>query len=431
MKTKAKEVLIRIGKSLGPFLLRHKFGVLVAAVLIYFLIWPKSVPRLSTDNPRVSVAKTTEGRSKQSKQSAADVPLYDSTAEGADPKWSLPVELTSEKLQALARRVDKLEHDADQAQKLGDEQMNLMGDLLDDKVNNILWPGIKGNGFKDRKLPLDWYEVVKDRYEITDVPAVTAGFMADLSAMVTLRVRLKSAHVRLIGGRVTAGDTLFVNGFQGYIDQRLAYLSKVVPQLESMLHRLADEFPGQLGQMMPTLAQEYPDKFKSAEQYGGPEKVRDFALTDLGSNGFKSLVLGMSLDDVHSGYQKIKEDGGDDSMEIRYSFDNWIAIGPYPLNEITVLLYQRKVYQILLTFDKNQREISEIFHARFEPTQINGASSDSTQLQPMYATHSQVHPYSVSFTPSKTSPESSAPWQITFLDGDLSVQARRATATHP
>jgi len=251
MNDKLKMFLVQGAKRLGPFLIRHRFSVLLAVVVIYFFPWSKTLKRLTDRN------------SESSHESDSGAARYEPTAIDTDPKLSLPAELKSEELQAFARKVRKLEDDANLFLKLDDEHGRLLGILLEEKVKNLLLPAIQGNGFKDQKLPLDWYAAVKDDYAVKDMPAQLAEVEVTTAMMMALSVRLPRMKVGLIGGKITVGDTLFVKSIQIPIDSRLANLSKTVPLMEDVMHRLAKEFPDQMKGDLAGLAAKYPNKFVS------------------------------------------------------------------------------------------------------------------------------------------------------------------------
>ena len=99
------------------------------------------------------------------------------------------MELKSGDLQAFAKRVDAFEHTFNEAQKLDDERRNLLEILLDEQVKGILLPAVKGSGFKDQKLPLDWYEIVKNDYQITDAAATFAEAMGESGLILAITAR--------------------------------------------------------------------------------------------------------------------------------------------------------------------------------------------------------------------------------------------------
>jgi len=236
MKETTKILLRASAKRVGLFLVRHRFAVLVVAIVLYFLFWPKSTPLLSGD-------RSTHSRSSE----AVEVPLYDPAADGADPKLSLPVELTREELQALAKVVDKLAVDTATTMGLEQEHSDLVFGLLEPQVKNLLWPALRGNGFKDQKLPLDWYALVKDNYDTAGQMTAVAELSARAMTYAGIQERLESAKVHILGGKVLTGDTLFVKGVQGSIERRLAYLSKSVSQMVGVFYRLRKEFPWAFG----------------------------------------------------------------------------------------------------------------------------------------------------------------------------------------
>jgi hypothetical protein len=240
MNQTIKTILARYGKHGGLFLIRHRFTVLLVAVALYFLFWPKAVFRSAVEPGTTGGV----GHSNAAVSQADPVPLYDPTAEDADPTWSLPAELKAGQLQALASQVEKLLIDTTNTTELEAERATILYEgLLHQKVKDLLWPSLRGSGFKDQRLPLDWYALVKQYYDVVGMTADASERIANHMAQIGIQMRLESVKIRVIGGKVLTGDLLFVKALQTYIDHRQAYLSKAIPPMLDVVRRLRKEFP--------------------------------------------------------------------------------------------------------------------------------------------------------------------------------------------
>jgi hypothetical protein len=284
MATKIQTALTDIWRNIGPLIVRYRFGLLVCAVVVY-AFWPK-YSHISTDKPNEPV------------KNVHDQPLdegpstYDPNAPDANPKWGLPVELQSKDLQAFAKKVEAFERTLKEAETLDDERQNLLGDLLDEKVKAMLLPAVKGGGFRDQKLPLDWYELVKNNYQVADAPGMLADLFGKIGVITTFNARLESIHVRLIGGKLIAGDLLFINGNDDFVKGWYDKVLREVHQMQNVGHRLVKEFPDL---ELRHFADQPSGKLSSDESLPSASKTKNDAFDDLQASGVKSLILGCSL----------------------------------------------------------------------------------------------------------------------------------------
>src|SRR5947209_8184174 len=109
-------------KALAWTTRRYAYSAVVGLVLLGFLFWPKSTPKLKgveppKDQPKQEPAQVasaklaaetkpaaTQPASTQpvTAQRAADLPLYAPGEQDSDPSWSKPAELKADELQRLA-----------------------------------------------------------------------------------------------------------------------------------------------------------------------------------------------------------------------------------------------------------------------------------------------------------------------------------------
>jgi hypothetical protein len=238
---------------------RHKYATVMVLVLLGFLFWPKSTPKLSggvearkeqpmqvtavTPTPAKPRATTQPATTQPvTAQRAADLPLYAPDQEGADPSWSLPAELKAGDLQRLAKQVDNLGREIPALGQLEAQCNEGISRLFDGQIVGLFWSRLMGKGFHDTKLPLDWYEVIKDRNSFAANFATVAEAFGNQMVQMTIMMRLAAVQVRIVGGHVLVGDMLFVKTAQQYIEQRRPYYERLWPLIQSVANRMGEEF---------------------------------------------------------------------------------------------------------------------------------------------------------------------------------------------
>jgi len=258
-----KQLFQDAGRQVLAWTMRHKVAAVIIVLLLLFVLWPKSTPKLrgveakaQTPLPTASgggsAASASTSRPPSTEpvtaQRAADLPLYAPDQDGADPSWSLPAELKADDLQRLARQVDKLGSDIPATAQLEAKCNEGISSLFDGEFVQLFWSRLMSKGFHDTALPLDWYEVVKDRNSLVGNLALAAQMLASQVAQSTIAMRLASIEVRIIGGHVLLGDILFVKASQQYIDQRRPYYERLLPLIASVRQRVGQEFQVELNQ---------------------------------------------------------------------------------------------------------------------------------------------------------------------------------------
>jgi len=258
--TMAKPTVLRIrdsiitgAKKAVSYFRQHKAGTVIVLLLLYILFWPKSPPQLQGPDPRLSSANpattqpvTAATTQPITPQSGGGFSMYKPGDDGSDPQWSLPVELKADELQNLAKQVDKL---SDDTQTLGNLEAQYDKDsaaLFNQQIVSLFWSRLRGRGFRDPKLPLDWYQIVKEDNGLVQEGAQFAAALVTGLTEIAIQARLDSVRVRIIGGNVVVGDRLFVGTLQRYVDERLSFLNKELPLIQSVNARMQTEFHDEL-----------------------------------------------------------------------------------------------------------------------------------------------------------------------------------------
>jgi len=232
----------------------HKYATAVTCLAILLFLWPKGLPpqrgiandRADTAASHASVGQPTT--QPVSGQYAGDVPLYMPDQAGADASWSLPAELKADESKKAVADVDKLARDLGETLQLQKAYDSGIGSLLNQQVLSLFWSRLTGKGFQDANLPLDWYDIVKDRNSIFGDMSAVADMFANQMIQAALISRLTSVQVRLVGGKVLVGDMLFVKATRQYVDLRLPRFRKLVPLMQGVSNRIGQEFKVELDQ---------------------------------------------------------------------------------------------------------------------------------------------------------------------------------------
>src|SRR6266511_1247986 len=134
---------------------------------------------------------------------------------------------------------------------------------------------------------------------------------------------------------------------------------------------------------------------RNAQEYAAKEPER--AAKDFGPAGFKSLVMGMTLQEINTEVEIIEEDRLAAVKKVAFKKDKkdqWQSVGFYPLEFLTAEFFKERLYRINLGFEENRKEMFDTFKQRFGhlqendtwtrgPTKLKGKSSDNGKL---YAT---------------------------------------------
>src|SRR4051812_1304240 len=108
-----KQLLRTAGRYVFELVMAHKVAATIVVLIVVFLFWPKSTPKLRglEANSTASQTQLSGGKSPTTQPQPPELGLYAPEADGAEPGWSLPAELSTEELQRLARQVDHLAQD--------------------------------------------------------------------------------------------------------------------------------------------------------------------------------------------------------------------------------------------------------------------------------------------------------------------------------
>ena len=123
---------------------------------------------------------------------------------------------------------------------------------------------------------------------------------------------------------------------------------------------------------------------QKAADYAAKEPER--AAEDFGTNGFKTLVMGMKIQDVSLDYTVVNDDQISGVKKVVFSkgdyWNYWQNIGYYPLDSVSAEFFHDQLYRIDFTFSQNQKGIFETFKQRFGPLQDNDTwTRDSVKLR--------------------------------------------------
>lgn len=123
---------------------------------------------------------------------------------------------------------------------------------------------------------------------------------------------------------------------------------------------------------------------EKATDYAAKEPER--AAKDFGTNGFKTLVMGMKIEDLTPSFTIVDDNQVTGVKKVVFTRDAywiyWQNIGYYPLTSVSAEFFHDELYRIDLAFSQNQNEIFETFKQRFGPSQDNDTwTRDSMKLK--------------------------------------------------
>jgi hypothetical protein len=108
---------------------------------------------------------------------------------------------------------------------------------------------------------------------------------------------------------------------------------------------------------------------QKAQDYGSKEPER--AARDFSANGFKSLTMGMRLEDVTAPYTVTEESQITGVKKVLFSSGDLLAVGFYPLRYVSAEFFKGRLYKIDFGFEQNRKEMFQTFQHRFGPLQDN------------------------------------------------------------
>lgn len=238
------------------WLLNHKAAVTITLLLCYIFLWPKSSPppkSAEVATPALATIAQTKPQAasqpSELKQMAGNLPLYDVESPGADPSWSLPAELKAEDVQKLFALVEALpgkwRAKIEMRERLNNNLQQLRwvgGSVQGGEVMELFWSRLRGEGFRDKKLPLDWYAAMDANSSwgkmLTEIAEVSGDYAVEFPVV----IRLHTVKMRIIGGKVLTADMLFIKGLEALLDRRREQFEKALPATQELLKRVGQEF---------------------------------------------------------------------------------------------------------------------------------------------------------------------------------------------
>jgi hypothetical protein len=231
-------------KARFPLLMKYKASLII--LLLALVIAVRQNRHVVSQPPAVTANLPSDPSAGSDQQPGADAGngdmLYDSEAQGADPKWAEPANLTPDRAQQLGASTKKLESDIQIVVAQYSDLEEELNALADPKIQETLFERSTGPGFKDKELPKLWRNLSQDNSMIgMAAHSLTAGGID--AALMAGELRLQSAKGDLIGGGLTLGDTLFIASFQKFVDRREAELKLVMPPVADFCERFDNEIP--------------------------------------------------------------------------------------------------------------------------------------------------------------------------------------------
>ena len=122
--------------------------------------------------------------------------------------------------------------------------------------------------------------------------------------------------------------------------------------------------------LLDSSIQQQAEEFKNDRAKGA---ARDFS-----TNGFKSLAMGMRLQDVDGQYTVIDSSEITGVKKVMFRSGDLVSLGVYPLRYVSCEFFKDKLYRVDLEFNENRREVFQAFEKRFAPLRDNDTWTQGT-----------------------------------------------------
>ena len=116
---------------------------------------------------------------------------------------------------------------------------------------------------------------------------------------------------------------------------------------------------------------------RKAEEFASNEPER--AARDFSATEFKSLSMGMRLEDVATPYTVDEESQVTGVKELVFSGSDLLAVGFYPLRHVSAEFFKGRLYKIDFGFEQNRKEMFQAFQHQFGPLQDNTTWTRGTE----------------------------------------------------
>ena len=116
---------------------------------------------------------------------------------------------------------------------------------------------------------------------------------------------------------------------------------------------------------------------RKAQEFASKEPER--AARDFSATGFKSLSMGMRLEDVTAPYTVVEESQVTGVKKVLFSSGDLLAVGFYPLRYVSAEFFRGRLYKIDFGFEQNRKEMFQTFQHRFGPLQDNTTWTRGTE----------------------------------------------------
>lgn len=249
----------RYGIKFGRWCLAHKAMIVVCVLLFYILFSQLNLdrriaaslggfgPLAYASAPSETTPSPTSINTAATTQPAATQPAEGQVVRGLggveiDNSPGLPVSLDSDRIKGLITDVDHLQLTmTSTVQQLG-EHVKLETDLLADDAIQKLWNRLGHGGFRDRQLPLDWYECVQDDISFAGQLNSMATTLLISTAFDISSQHLQTVRGRILGAKPTFADLEFIRLTQDWVNVTSGKLGRALPLMRQVIARMRVEF---------------------------------------------------------------------------------------------------------------------------------------------------------------------------------------------
>lgn len=168
--------------------------------------------------------------------------LFSQDLEARVKDYQMPVVLTSEEARDLIVKTDSLPERLDEFLSKQSKFSGRKAQLVEDRMLDRFWNRIANQeGFKDPTLAADWGNFALEQFGFVNAIEELFSQGAKSAAVEVARNRLDWVRLRIVAGKVTFGDRLFVRQMHNFLESTITKLDRDTAMLDQLLERCRKE----------------------------------------------------------------------------------------------------------------------------------------------------------------------------------------------
>ncbi len=168
--------------------------------------------------------------------------LFSKDLEGRVKDYQMPVVLTTEEARDLIAKTDSLPEKLDEFLTKQSKFLGRKSQLIENRMLDRFWNRVANQeGFKDPTLAADWGSFALEQFGFVNAIEEMFAQGAKSASVEIARNRLDWVRLRIVAGKVTFGDRLFVRQMHSFLGSTTAKLDRDIAVLEKLLERCRKE----------------------------------------------------------------------------------------------------------------------------------------------------------------------------------------------